>query len=162
MLTQYHRWVHDHGKEESVLTLQEFISLEYKFQTIALETIKGITSSKESHTKSYHTNLICPTCDGNHDLHMCAKFMELSIDERWDLAKQKKLCYKCLKRNHRGYECKSNQNVCSDEKCKMKHHEKLHQSTKDRVNVGHIGGNTCNHITISMRTIPVVVHYEGK
>ena len=43
MLARYHRWVWENYKSESVETLREWVLQESQFQTIAHETIKGLT-----------------------------------------------------------------------------------------------------------------------
>ena len=48
MLTQYHRWIFENHKIESVKVLQEWVIQEGEFQTKALETVQGITGRVES------------------------------------------------------------------------------------------------------------------
>ena len=43
MLARYHRWVFEYNKEESVLALREWIIQESEFQTIATETVRGLS-----------------------------------------------------------------------------------------------------------------------
>ena len=43
LLAQYHKWIHEKEKEESVLSLKQFLFLELKFFTIACETSEGIS-----------------------------------------------------------------------------------------------------------------------
>ena len=45
MLAQYHRWIFENHRWESVETLKEFVLQEAEFQTAASETIRGVTSS---------------------------------------------------------------------------------------------------------------------
>ena len=47
MLAHYHRWIHENGRWQSVETLREFIIQEAEFQTVASETIHGL--SKRGH-----------------------------------------------------------------------------------------------------------------
>ena len=53
MLASYHRWIFENNHLESVETLKDWIVQEAEFQTIAAETIKGITTS---HKKKKHSN----------------------------------------------------------------------------------------------------------
>lgn len=50
LLTQYHRWVFERSKRESVETLQEWVNCEAEFQAIAAETVRGlgVPSAQES------------------------------------------------------------------------------------------------------------------
>ncbi|CAG2211556.1 unnamed protein product [Mytilus edulis] len=87
MLSRYHRWIFESGKTESVECLREWILQEAEFQTIASETIHGLsanTSSNsqrnykgnrrdgfrtffgESQNESYTGNRMCKCCNGNH------------------------------------------------------------------------------------------------
>ena len=43
MLAHYHRWIFENNKEESVLALRSWIMQEAEFQTIASETVRGLT-----------------------------------------------------------------------------------------------------------------------
>ena len=43
MLAQYHRWIYENGRWQSVETLREFIIQEAEFQTVASETIRGLS-----------------------------------------------------------------------------------------------------------------------
>ena len=43
MLTQYHRWIFENHKIESVEALQEWVIREVEFQTKAQETVQGLT-----------------------------------------------------------------------------------------------------------------------
>ena len=43
MLARYHRWVFECNKEESVLSLREWILQESEFQSIATEAVRGVS-----------------------------------------------------------------------------------------------------------------------
>ena len=43
MLTQYHRWIFENHKDESVMTLRTWVLREAEFRTIASETVHGFT-----------------------------------------------------------------------------------------------------------------------
>ena len=48
MLAQYHLWIFENHRWESVETLKEFVLQEAEFQTVAWETIRGVTSSNRN------------------------------------------------------------------------------------------------------------------
>ena len=48
MLAQYHRWIFENHRWESVETLKEFVLQEVEFQTVASETIRGATWSNRN------------------------------------------------------------------------------------------------------------------
>ena len=43
ILTSYHQWIYENHKVESVETLRERVIQETKFQTKAVETVRGLT-----------------------------------------------------------------------------------------------------------------------
>ncbi|XP_063836747.1 uncharacterized protein LOC135085893 [Ostrinia nubilalis] len=59
----------------------------------------------------------CPVCDGNHPVTECGKIRKAASSERWDIAKQNRLCFRCLRpwnRAHRcpGIQCRKQQPSC--------------------------------------------------
>ena len=48
MLAQYYRWIFENHRWESVENLKEFVLQEAEFQTVASETIQGVTSSNRN------------------------------------------------------------------------------------------------------------------
>ena len=48
MLTQYHRWIFENHKIESVEVLREWVIQESEFQIKALETVQGLTGRADS------------------------------------------------------------------------------------------------------------------
>ena len=45
MLARYHRWIFENSKQESVLTLRTWVIIEADFQTIAAETVHGLSGN---------------------------------------------------------------------------------------------------------------------
>ncbi|XP_032229033.2 uncharacterized protein LOC116612438 [Nematostella vectensis] len=97
--------------------------------------------------------------------------MESNVKDRWSLAKTKNLCFRCLKQNHRGYECRSNDR-CSVEGCKSTHHFHLHfdKEPSETSNEGRsatnaafgAAGRSSNApASVLLRTVPVWVSSDG-
>ena len=121
MLAQYHRWIFKNHCWESVETLKEFMLQEAEFQTVASETIRGVTSSnrnvdsrRNQSEKAFFGNAQeseiqkycpCKVCKGHHGVWHCDKFKDLPVQERWNTAKRLKLCFRCLGGGHRGHVC---------------------------------------------------------
>ncbi len=40
---------------------------------------------------------VCALCGGTHFIGLCEEFKSLTIDDRWNRARQLKLCFRCLK-----------------------------------------------------------------
>ncbi|UYV67959.1 hypothetical protein LAZ67_5002631, partial [Cordylochernes scorpioides] len=75
-------------------------------------------SSIDSRVKS------CVLCKGEHFLLKCPKFNGMMLPERWTFVKDNRLCYICLRSNHRVSSCVFTQNCKS---CNKRHHTFLHQ-----------------------------------
>lgn len=147
MVVQFQRWLREHMKVENVTTLREWVNIESELQTIACEAVHGIENSKEkkevrskksvdSRTfysesrdqskKQVSSGRACSACQGQHGIWTCAKFKSMSISQRWDLAKNKKLCFRCLGDTHSGIHCRRTQ-VCGINRCVKNHHRLLHR-----------------------------------
>lgn len=59
----------------------------------------------------------------NHKIDKCRDFTKSTIAQRWRTVMKEKLCYKCLKSDHRKDQCQKRN--CS--KCGRTHHELLHR-----------------------------------
>nr|XP_034825593.1 uncharacterized protein LOC117983216 [Maniola hyperantus] len=68
------------------------------------------------------TRSACTLCYENHGLLECKKFREASVDERWEIAKKAKICFKCLRNRHQRLDCKAP--PCR--RCRRYHHVTLH------------------------------------
>ncbi|UYV82191.1 hypothetical protein LAZ67_21001303 [Cordylochernes scorpioides] len=75
-------------------------------------------SSIDSRVKS------CVLCKGEYFLLKCPKFNGMMLPERWTFVKDNRLCYNCLRSNHRVSSCVFTQNCKS---CNKRHHTLLHQ-----------------------------------
>ena len=135
LLVRYHRWVFENRKTESVLTLRDWMLQEVEFLTTASETIHGCIARPDWKKKKNQQTFFgegnkseskaCPTCEGRHAVWSCKKFKEMKPWERWNTAKQFRLCFRCLNRNHIGSSCKATR-VCGKDGCQKTHHELLH------------------------------------
>jgi len=56
MLTNYHRWIYEYHKVESVETLREWVIQETEFQTKAVETVQGLTGKFEKRFTTRETS----------------------------------------------------------------------------------------------------------
>jgi transposase InsO family protein len=85
-----------------------------------VETVAAVTKTDIS------TKNVCAKCKASHKLNECSQFKSLTIDERWDLIKQNRLCFKCILKTHSSRFCRAKR--CS--KCNWSHHELLHKETQ--------------------------------
>ncbi|UYV70021.1 hypothetical protein LAZ67_7001493 [Cordylochernes scorpioides] len=93
-------------------------------------------SSIDSRVKS------CLLCKGEHFLLKCPKFNGMMLPERWTFVKDNRLCYNCLRSNHRVSSCVFTQNCKSTyifalfclSSCNKRHHTLLHQFKPEMLN----------------------------
>lgn len=75
-------------------------------------------------------NTKCPLCQKNHDLQKCDLFKNQKVPERWASVKTLKVCFKCLRPNHMGINCKAK--TCTIDGCIGRHHPLLHSEHSQR------------------------------
>lgn len=67
----------------------------------------------------------------SHTIHECTVYANASVNERWDMVRDQRVCWLCLKRGHRQADCYSNKE-CGVDGCKSKHHKTLHRQNNDQ------------------------------
>ncbi|VDP59924.1 unnamed protein product [Schistosoma mattheei] len=72
------------------------------------------------------SKLPCVICRKNHRIDKCSQFSTLAVNDKWAKARDKYLCFCCLRRSHRSVDCK-NRVVCSVEGCRDRYHTLLHK-----------------------------------
>ncbi|KAL9980916.1 hypothetical protein ACROYT_G009558 [Oculina patagonica] len=142
LLSKYKQWVSDNHRTENVGTLREFVDRESEFLTTASETITGVLSGSkreriflaevDPEPKKKQGNK-CKLCKGSHGMWNCENFKKMSVDMRWNVAKEQKLCFRCLSNGHRGEAC-SRSRVCGLNGCRSHHHRMLHEDPKKAEN----------------------------
>ena len=174
MLARYHRWIFEHNHLGSVLTLRTWVIEESEFQTVASETVNGVTGSLADTAKAQslpnydnpRTFFIdqaavptrsstecepCPVCEGLHYVWNCRNFIENSTSDRWKIAKRFQLCFRCLTEGHHGKSCQRS-SQCGQNGCLELHHRLLHRQHKrnsrgSRTKPGVLNRNNNNHLT---------------
>ena len=129
MLARYHRWIFEKSMTESVESLKTWVAEESRFQTIASETVNGLTGqnsntqSTESKRESigHRTFFInvqenypeqpCQLCKEQHIISDCHIFLRENVQECWNIAKRFQLCFRCLEEGHEGKSCRKTQ-IC--------------------------------------------------
>lgn len=71
----------------------------------------------------------CPSCKQNHRLTQCPKYKTMTVDQRWELVKEHKICFKCAQKKHRRITCKAR--PCGVNQCRRPHHATLHQERNE-------------------------------
>ena len=123
------------------------------FRSRALE-ISGSKSSGQVNTtqnaqrpdkriQSYSvSNPSCQNCSEDLKLNSCTQFKAMSVANRHQFVKGKRLCFNCLQPDHSSKSCQSSKISCRE--CRMKHHTLLHRTRRpsDPPQVGDNGRNT--------------------
>ncbi|XP_063838164.1 uncharacterized protein LOC135087291 [Ostrinia nubilalis] len=64
----------------------------------------------------------CPECREDHWLYECKKYKEASVEDKWEMVKKARMCFKCLRFKHSRNTCRAQ--PCK--KCMRWHHISLH------------------------------------
>ncbi len=149
MISQYYRWMFEKKKDESVLSLREWVIQESEFQTIATEIFHGLSSGNTRKSKHrdggrtyFNRNSVqkCNLCNGQHPIWRCTQFKQMTVSERWNFAKQSCLCYRCLGESHMGSKC-NNSRCCGVNGCTKTHNRLLHDNQRQEIKQPSYQGN---------------------
>lgn len=103
-------------------------------------------------------------CSGScRGLWDCTRNKKLNLPERWQKAKELKVCFRCPKTGHSGKDCK-NFRKCNVAGCVKVHHQLLHKMPTNESQLSP-NANEFQHTTahrkrenfVALRTIPVVL-----
>ena len=145
----YSRWLGEQKLERSALNLRDWLKEEVRIRVEAAEMVHGIVDKGDgkvdgskgrigskfsgrayfggSGGRTGNDKPPCSFCAGNHGVWACRKFQELAIEARWNVAKEKHLCFRCLGSDHQGKLC-SRSKTCGIDGCKRNHHTLLHDT----------------------------------
>ena len=150
ILANYHRWVYDNNLTQSVATLRQWVILESEFQTVASETVHGVTGKMSDaqttpprqgrrntrtffgdsrHNRTKKTQC-CQACGADHQIWTCQVFKQKSISDTWDIAKRCQLCFRCLAEGYSGRKYPRSRQCCQNG-CKALHHRLLHHASQE-------------------------------
>ena len=74
---------------------------------------------------NYGKQRLCKVCNGRHGVWAFDFFRNMEIRQRWNVAKQFKLCFRCLGDDHSGSQC-TRSRVCDIHGCQETHSKLLH------------------------------------
>ena len=85
-----------------------------------------VQAESKSSDRATHDNAPeCCACGGKHSVVECRNFQRMDTSQRFQLAKENRLCFVCLKGRHAARFCRTDI-LCSVADCGGKHHELLH------------------------------------
>ena len=120
-----------------------------------------LMTDSQSHT--------CMCCGRPHSISKCYQFKALSVLERAEFARDKKLCFRCLDGLHRSSECPT-KNVCSVEGCGQRHHFLIHGAPRmfpiksKELEQNNPTVNTIERLAVTtlLNVVPVILQANGK
>ena len=92
---------------------------------------KSGESALSSNTDKDRIDSKRPQCNANHRIWNCEKFKNMKTQDRYDVAKEKILCFACLSDNHVARECPRKK--CGIDNCEKTHNKLLHNRKKFEV-----------------------------
>ena len=72
---------------------------------------------------------LCLICEDKHYFYKCDQYKKMTSGEKIKFVKREKLCFNCLKKDHRSDKCNS-KNRCLHSDCSEQHHTSLHDYFK--------------------------------
>ena len=84
------------------------------------------SASQQNHATFVTSRYSCPLCDQQHGVWACEKFKNISPTERWSVAKEHRLCFRCLGSGHGGKRCRRAR-ICGIDNCPANHNRLLHE-----------------------------------
>ncbi|XP_066259643.1 uncharacterized protein [Euwallacea similis] len=127
------QWKEAKGNQKEVSSwesLREFLknradmlaAIEHRRSDTKPERSTGFKHNRATAKTFVGSDLKCVVCKANHLLVNCQNFLAMPPSERFNKAKQLKLCLNCLKLGHFGYDCRAKHYT----KCTTKHHTLVH------------------------------------
>ena len=78
----------------------------------------------------------CHVCEEvGHTSTDCEQFKNLDANSRWDMAKSKRLCFRCLRYRSKTHSCRAK--PCGINNCKYSHNRMLHYDKTDKAEARH-------------------------
>lgn len=110
-----------------------FMALETYEQRDVNNTVQGKNSAQQNKNKKHAYQQNCSYCGDQHSTVKCDAFLKLNDRERFNAAKEKKMCSLCLRSNHKTHEC-----TCKFkcEKCQKNHNSVLHLEAAKKFDKG--------------------------
>ena len=112
-------------------------------------------------------NRQCSLCIENYGRDVCEKLQTITVAERWEVARQDRLCFQCFGTNHEGNDCKFTR-IYEMNGCRKTHHQYLHTyRDTDRADDHFIEASESSHESYtqtdtSLHAVPVIVKCSTK
>ena len=97
----------------------------------------------------------CLYCHDNHTLYNCTSFVHASDKQKQEFVRKHKLCFNCLRVNHKFQECRSS----NCKKCGKRHNTLLHIESKPVKESSTAGNSVSARLVNNNNTIPAQASY---
>ena len=117
-------------------TLKDVVEFVDRAAAVVSDPVHGSASMRSKRVEKTTTrvayvataDVCCPICDdGEHSVPQCRKFLNMSPNDRLDVALKNQICFMCLTPGHITREC-SNPVKCQERKCGQRHATMLHDA----------------------------------
>lgn len=145
LVVKYQDWLREKHLEGNVRNLHAFVNDEAESWMVALETVRGLGQQKtkvfsagstlavtQVSVKKKSVPLKCKVCSKDHGLWLCEQFKALPVDQRWEKARELRVCFSCLSHSHRSSTCRRAKR-CPIVGCSSNHHRLLHKEVNQRM-----------------------------
>lgn len=158
--------------EPQIVTLSKFLmkeadrALKHAYMPSAvMKTTKPTTTAatkpaQKSRAATYATTTDpaeeerCLYCNEvTHKVPHCDKFKKLNVEDRWNWAREKKVCFKCINKMHRRLICKAK--PCGIDGCTRHHHSLLHVRKAVTTSPAANAAPTTDGTVLTVQTSPV-------
>ncbi|KYN09171.1 hypothetical protein ALC57_18726 [Trachymyrmex cornetzi] len=116
------------AKLPSYKDINDFLTLRIRRLSDHSDSSKDTRRYRDDKPRSSVNNVTankCVGCSGNHSVLKCKEFLDKTVEQRGDFARQSRLCLNCLRSGHFLQQCPS-KSRCSH--CSRSHHSLLHFS----------------------------------
>lgn len=130
------------------------------------------SASSASNDSSQENKKFCLFCKRqNHELNDCRIFARKDADKRRRFARQRKICFACLREGHSRSGCVQEPKKCNTNGCQSTHHQLLHANINEKDskqgpmnnNEGHVSVHTKSpQIGVVYRILPVKLYWRGQ
>ena len=103
-------------------------------QNVKQTSISCHSATSSDVTFSRTTRVVtCYMCQGNHTLYKCAKFCDMSVNDRTQFVNDNNICFRCLGKKFQNHICRSSY-LCRVPGCGRPHSYLLHRENDTRNN----------------------------
>ena len=157
-LVEFNNWLQEEAQVHERLIHCAPTSSKFETQTTKFgkkpdfkRSPKPSGSAFSSNDNKTRTENKCPIEGSNHRVWNCDKFKNMKIDERYNVVKEKKLCFCCLADNHAAKDCPKKRN-CGFDGCEKTQNKLLHYKKKSE-NLKPINKTEATKLTSNVESI---------